>query len=273
MENSWRAFPEKHPIKLWEHAPGFDAAIGQDEPTITPYLLQGQGHGCVIVLPGGGYQMKALHEAEPIALAMNAQGFSAFVLDYRVKPYRCPLPQQDAARAVRHVRANAEKYGVNPDKIAVLGFSAGGHLAACSGVYWDRGDASSADAVERVSSRPDAVVLCYPVIMLFGSLGHEGSTKNLLGDRATDKALRRAMTPCINVTPESSPAFLWHTAEDGGVPVGNSVRMFESLHECGVHTELHVFPKGEHGLGLAEGDAQVSQWVGLCGNFLRGLGF
>lgn len=258
MDNTWKAIPEKNPIRLWDVTPGFDPSAGQQEPTLTPYLLGGRNNGCVIVLPGGGYQVKAPHEAEPIALAMNALGFSAFVLDYRVKPYRYPVPQQDAARAVRHVRANAERYGVGPGRIAVLGFSAGGHLAACSGVYWDGGDASSPDPVERVSSRPDAVVLCYPVIMLFGALSHEGSTRNLLGGRASDRELRRAVTPCLHVTGESSPAFLWHTAEDGGVPVGNSIRMFESLRAQGVHAELHVFPKGAHGLGLAAGDPQAS---------------
>jgi len=196
------------------------------------------------------------------------------VLDYRVKPYRYPAPQQDAARAVRHVRVHAAQYGVKPDRIAVLGFSAGGHLAASAGVWWDAGDPGSGDPVERVSSRPDAMVLCYPVIQLFGALHHGGSAVNLLGeDRARDAAFRRALTPSLHVTKDASPAFLWHTADDGAVPVGNSIRMFEALRRAGVRAELHVFPKGQHGLGLAPGDPAVSQWVGLCANFLKGLGF
>lgn len=273
MENTWRAFLEKNPIKLWDETPMYMPAIGQDEPTLTPYLLDGAGHGCVIVIPGGGYAMKALHEAEPIAKAMNALGFSSFVLDYRVEPYRYPAPQMDAARAVRHVRCYAAKYGVDPGKIAVLGFSAGGHLAACTGVFWDRGDDESADPVERCSSRPDAMVLCYPVIDMAGALRHEGSAVNLLGAKAADRALRRAVTPSLHVAPDTCPAFLWHTAEDGTVPVGNSTGMFEALRACGVTAELHVFPKGQHGLGLAQGDPQVSQWAGLCGGFLKGLWF
>lgn len=273
MVDTWKAFPDKHPVKLWQDTPDFDAAYAQDEPTVTPYLLDGGGHGCVIVFPGGGYRMKAMHEAEPIAQALNTHGFSAFVLDYRVYPYHYPIPQQDAARSVRHVRANAERYGIAPDKIAVLGFSAGGHLAASAGVYWGHGNAASEDAVERVSSRPDAMILCYPVIQLFGSLRHEGSAESLLGERSADEELRRAMSPSLHVTPETCPAFLWHTAEDGSVPVGNSVRMFEALRSAGVHAELHVFPKGGHGLGLGPGDAQISQWPGLCAEFLKGLGF
>ena len=273
MDDTWRAFPEKNPVKLWAEPPGFEPAFGQDEPTVTPYLMGGKGNGCVIVFPGGGYCMKAMHEAEPVALAMNALGFSSFVLDYRVQPYRWPLPQQDAARAVRHVRYNAGKYGVNPDKIAVLGFSAGGHLAACAGVYWDRGDPGSPDPVERVSSRPDAMILCYPVIRLTGKSRHEGSACNLLGERAVDKDLRLKLTPSLRVSPESSPAFLWHTADDESVPVGNSMEMFEALRVNGVPAELHVFPKGEHGLGLAENDPHISKWVGLCGGFLNSLWF
>lgn len=272
MDNTWRAFPEKHPVKLWDSTPGFDAVFGQDEPTVTPYLVERES-GAVIVFPGGGYQMKALHEAEPIALALNARGFSAFVLDYRVKPYAYPAPQQDAARAVRHVRANALKYGVKPDKVAVLGFSAGGHLAASAGVFWDQENPASVDPVERVSSRPDAMILCYPVIQLFGALHHGGSAKNLLGEKAGDGALRRALSPNLHVTGETSPAFLWHTAEDDAVPVANSILMFEALRKHGVHTEMHIFPQGRHGLGLAEGDAAVSQWVALCAEFLKGLGF
>lgn len=273
MEDTWRAFPEKHPVKLWDDTPLFNPAFAQDEPTLTPYLLGGEARGCVIVFPGGGYCMKALHEAEPIALAMNALGFSAFVLDYRVQPYRYPAPQMDAARAVRHVRLNASKYGIAPDNIAVLGFSAGGHLAACAGVFWDRGDPEAADPAERVSSRPDAMVLCYPVIDMAGDLRHEGSAVNLLGRNAPDKALRRAVSPQLHVSRETCPAFLWHTAEDEGVPVGNSVVLFEALRVHGVPVELHVFPKGQHGLGLAQGDPQVSKWVELCGEFLKSLGF
>jgi acetyl esterase/lipase len=269
----FRAQPEKNPVKLWDSAPGYDETFGQAEPTVTPYLLEGQSNGCVIVLPGGGYAVKAAHEAEPIALAMNALGFSAFIVDYRVEPYRFPLPQADASRAVKHVRCHAGQYGIDPEKIAILGFSAGGHLAACTGVFWDKGDAASADPVERVSSRPDAMILCYPVIQLFGGLQHEGSVENLLGENASDEASRAARSPNLHVSAETAPAFLWHTADDEAVPVGNSIEMFSALRKKGVFSELHVFPHGNHGLGLASVDPQVSKWVELCGGFLRSIGF
>ena len=269
--DSWRAFAEKNPIKLWEHTPGYDPTIDQDEPTLTPYLLEGQGNGCVIVLPGGGYVMKAMHEAEVIAKAMNAQGFSAFVLDYRVSPYRYPLPQMDASRAVRFVRCHAARYGVRPDRIAVLGFSAGGHLTACTGVFWDEGDPNSAAPVERFSSRPDAMLPCYPVVDLVGSYAHEGCAQVLLGDRAGDIELREQLSPARHVTERTCPAFLWHTAEDDVVPCQNSEVLFRALCEKGVPAALHIFPRGHHGLGLALDWPQVRRWVDLAGDFLRDL--
>ncbi len=270
----WKATADKNPVRLWDVTPGFDPSLGQDEPTVTPYLLPGPNRGCVIVFPGGGYWLKAGHEAEPVAKAMNALGFSAFVLDYRVQPHRHPLPQLDAARAVRHVRHHAAGYGIHPDRIAVLGFSAGGHLAACTGVFWDGGNPSAADPVDRVSSRPDAMILCYPVIHMAGPNAHEGSAQALLGgERAAMRAERDAVTPSLHVTAQTAPAFLWHTADDEAVPVENSVSMFEALKAHGVAAELHVFPHGHHGLGLAPDDRQVSQWAGLCGEFLRNLEF
>lgn len=269
---TWRAFPDKNPIKLWEQTPGFDPTIDQDEPTITPYLLEGQGHGCVIVLPGGGYWLKAYHEAEPIAKALNEQGYSAFVLDYRVNPYRFPLPQLDAFRAVRFVRCHAAEYGVAPNKIAVLGFSAGGHLTACTGVFWDEGDPDAADPVERCSSRPDAILPCYAVVEFAPPYGHEGSGQNLLGaEGVKDAALMERVSPAKHVTERTSPAFLWHTAEDDGVPWQNSYYFFNALKAHGVKAALHIFPTGHHGLGLAPELPQVARWIELAGDFLREL--
>lgn len=274
MDNlNWRAFPEKNPIRLWERTPGFDADIAQDEPTITPYLLEGPGRGCVIVFPGGGYWVKAGHEAEPIAKAINELGCSAFVLDYRVQPYRAPHPLMDAQRAVRYVRAHAQEYGINPDRIAVLGFSAGGHLAASAGVFWDEGDAQAADPVERLSCRPDAMVLCYPVIDMSGVLRHTGSARNLLGELAEDADACSKASPQLHVTDRTPPAFLWHTADDEGVDCRNSELMFRALREHGVAAELHVFAHGIHGLGLAPMNGHVGSWLHLLKGFLIELGF
>ncbi len=271
--NTWRAFPEKNPIRLWEQTPGFDPSVDQDEPTITPYLLEGPGRGCVIVFPGGGYWLKAGHEAEPIAQAINALQCSAFVLDYRVQPYHDPYPLMDAQRAVRFVRAHAEEYGINPERIAVLGFSAGGHLAACSGVFWDEGNPDAADPVERVSCRPDAMALCYPVVDLTGDARHAGSARNLLGDRSEEEAARAALSPQLHVTDRTPPAFLWHTADDEGVSCRNSEMMFRALRDHGVTAELHIFSHGVHGLGLAPMNEHVGSWTRLLSGFLIELGF
>jgi acetyl esterase/lipase len=217
--------------------------------------------------------MKAPGEGEPVALEMNRLGFSAFVLDYRVAPYRYPLPWMDAARAIRFVRYHAEDFGIRPDRIAVLGFSAGGHLAACTGVFWDTGDLGAADPIERACSRPDAMILCYPVIRLFGGMQHEGSVLNLLGESAVYEANRKKATPSEHITDKTPPCFLWHTADDAVVPAGNSIAMFNSLREKGVSAELHIFPHGRHGLALTGENEQAKEWVNLCFNFLKSLGF
>ena len=271
MERSgWHLFPEKNPVLLWEEPPGFDPSMGQDPPSITPYLLKGQGRGCVIVLPGGGYSMKALHEAEPIALWLNSLGVSSFVLDYRVAPYRAPYPYLDAARAVRTVRTRANEWGIDPGKIGVLGFSAGGHLAACAATMYDRGDPGSADPVERASSRPDAAILCYPVISMASSFGHTGSRQRLLGD--VDDAAAAAWSPEQNIPADIPPLFLWHTAADAAVPFENSLTMAASARRTGGQVELHVYPEGCHGLGLAP-DMDCGRWTDACAVFLRNLGF
>lgn len=269
----WRNFPEKHPVLLWEDAPGYDAALGQDQPSITPYLLPGtQARGAVVVCPGGGYAFKAMHEAEPIALWLNDAGYHAFVLNYRVAPYRQPLPRMDAQRAIRMVRARAEAWHVKPDKIGILGFSAGGHLAASVMTADPTGDAQSPDPVTRTSARPDAVLLCYPVISLEQGVTHAGSRECLLGpDAPAEVVWTWSMEE--QVRPGQPPVFLWHTVEDDAVPVENSLRMLAACKAAGVAVEAHLFPHGHHGLGLAQADATVSQWPGLAAQFLRALEF
>lgn len=260
-------------IELWEKAPGFDPAFGQEAPGLNLFLLEdGRPHGLVIVFPGGGYNHLAPHEAAPIAKWLNAAGFSAAVLNYRVSPYRHPLPWQDAARAVRTVRAHAAEWGVIPDKIAVLGFSAGGHLAATLATQNASGDPDAIDQVERVSSRPDAAVLCYAVISFTRPFSHAGSGQSLVGEHPA-AGLKESLSAEMHVSPVTPPCFLWHTADDDRVPVQNALVFAEALRENAVPFELHVFPHGRHGLGLANEDDTVAQWKELCAVWLKQLGF
>ncbi|MBN2713449.1 MAG: alpha/beta hydrolase [Planctomycetes bacterium] len=260
-------------IPLWQDkVPGFDKTIDQQEPSMVPYIVEaGKPYGAVVVCPGGGYNHRAAHEGEPIARWLNSVGISAFVLNYRVSPYRHPIPLGDVKRAIKQVRANSKIWNVDPDHIGVLGFSAGGHLAASAGVLFDEGDKSSKDPVEKASSRPDAMILCYPVIT-FGEFGHQGSADNLLGAKA-DKQEREAMSHHLNVGENVPPTFLWHTADDGAVPVENSLMMAMALRAKKIPFELHVFPSGSHGLGLATEHPPVNKWTELCGKWLKGIGF
>jgi acetyl esterase/lipase len=260
-------------IKLWEgNAPGFDPAINQKEPNITPFLIEkGQPRGAVIVCPGGGYWGKADYEGAPVARWLNSAGISAFVLDYRVMPYKHPYPLQDAQRAIRTVRFHAQEWGINPDKIGILGFSAGGHLSATTGTHFDFGSPDATDPVERVSCRPDALVLCYPVVT-FGEFRHDGSMVALIGENPPE-ALRHSLSNETQVTRQTPPAFLWHTANDEGVPAENSLLFASAMSKNKVPFELHVFPDGPHGLALGEGHPAVCAWTGLCATWLHGLGF
>ena len=262
-------------IKLWENGtPLFDESFGQPEPTLTPFLLptykEGQTHGCVIVCPGGGYSGRAEHEAWPIAKMLNEGGISAFVLNYRVSPYRYPAELYDIQRAVRLVRFRAGEFGIDPEKIGVLGFSAGGHLATMGVTQYD-GGLDCGDEIDRVSCRPNAGILCYAVISL-GINTHGGSRDNLLG-RPADPDLVRKLSGELAVKDACPPVFMWHTAEDGAVPVQNSLNMALALREKNIPFELHVFPHGAHGLGLAPSMPDVAQWSSLCVNWLKGLGF
>lgn len=261
-------------LKLWEKTPLFDETIDQQEPTLTSYPVgDGKAHGAVIVCPGGGYLGKAEHEGGPVALRMNEFGYHAFVLDYRVAPYRHPAPLLDVQRAIRYVRFHAQELGVKPDKIAVLGFSAGGHLVCTAATLWEDGNPNAEEPVDRVSSRPDVFIPCYPVASLT-HFWHEGSAENLLGEKAHDLKLRRLLTAEYQVNEKTPPAFIWHTAEDGAVPVENSLRLAKALAAHNVPVSMHIFPYGPHGVGLGNADSPLAeQWSGLLGEFLGTMGF
>ncbi|MBP3311137.1 MAG: alpha/beta hydrolase [Butyricicoccus sp.] len=254
-------------ILLWPEgcAPYENECGGQAAPSITPYVVEGS-RGAVVVCPGGGYTFKAPHEGGPIAEMINAAGISAFVLDYRVKPCPHDAPLGDAKRAIRTVRA------MGYEKVAILGFSAGGNLACTAATLYDAGDAASEDPIERLSSRPDGLISCYSVASMIQHT-HMGTVVSLLGDQYGSVPLKRHYSAEWNVTPDTPPAFIWHTAEDASVPVENSLNLAAAMSKCGVPFELHVFPQGRHGLGLAEEIPATAQWTGLCQKWLIEQGY
>lgn len=201
----------------------------------------------VVLCAGGAYAFRSFREAEPVALQLIAADICVFMLEYAVAPARYPAALIQLAAAVQYVRQHAQRYHVKPDKVAVMGFSAGGHLAASLGVRWKEPFLSEALNVQPYALRPDGMILCYPVIS-GGPFTHAGSMKNLTGEDDPGKWERQSLENLIS--PETPPAFLWHTYSDPSVPVENSVLFFSALRRHGVNAELHIYPKGGHGLSL-----------------------
>ena len=257
---------------LWpQGAPEARGTADADRPRLILYPAAEPNGTGVVVLPGGGYGGLAMgHEGHDVARWLNSLGISAFINDYRHrgKGYGHPAPLQDAQRGVRIVRRHAAKWGVDPSRIGVMGFSAGGHLASTAGTQFTAGDKEAEDPIERVSSRPDFLILCYPVIAFGESYTHRGSQVNLLGANAPAELLER-MSSQRRVTPETPPTFLWHTSEDKSVPPENSVQFYLALRRHQVPAELHVFQQGRHGLGLARDTPGASHWPALCITWLR----
>lgn len=264
------------PMRLWpDAAPG---AVGQDSvdvPTISLYRPSGTTAtgSAIVICPGGAYVNLADHEGHAVAVWLNSIGVTAVVLKYRLGPrYHHPVELEDVARAMRTVRARAAEWGIDPHRIGVMGFSAGGHLASTIATHFDVGDSSSADPIERVSSRPDIAVLAYPVISMTDGITHHGSRRNLLGDDPTP-AIEEALSNDEHVTAQTPPTFLFHTADDPIVPVENSLRFAAALRTAKVPFELHVFQHGSHGVGLAQNDAVLGVWPLLLQHWLRVQGF
>lgn len=278
MSQAWIAEMQASPgIPLWERGrtPGFVPEYGQPEPSIVPFLLdKGKTpRGAVVVCPGGGYEFKAPHEGRPIARMLNAAGIHAFVLDYRVAPYQLACSIMDVKRALRLVRHNAAEWGVNPDKIGVLGFSAGGHLTIMASEHFDLGDPQSADPIERVSCRPDAQVPIYPAVSFKMMAKGEGSEKwmeSLFGPGYTDKDILHA-TGELNVRADTPPAFLWGTYDD--FLYEQWPPYLKALKKKKVEYSYHMFPRGGHGMGLAEQNPLARRWPELCVEWLKDLGF
>ncbi len=258
---------------LWPGgAPGAQGTEDADKPSLTPFLVAaGRGTGtAVIVCPGGGYRNLATDkEGDQIALRLNSLGVSAFVLKYRLGPkYHHPVELGDAQRAIRTVRYKAAEYGVMTDRIGIMGFSAGGHLASTAGTHFDAGDSGAADPIDRLSSRPDFLVLCYPVISFTTPYTHKGSLQNLLGDNP-DAKLAASLSNELQVTAQTPPTFLFHTTADATVPVENSVLFYLALRKAGVPAEMHIYERGPHGVGLAPTDEALSSWPSRLADWLR----
>lgn len=252
--------------------PGYEPCYLQPLPTLVPYLVSSKSPtGLVIVLPGGGYTGKADYEGAPIAEWLNRNGISAAVLDYRVTPYHHPLPLLDVRRAIQFTRSHAKEWNIDSQHIGLLGFSAGGHLAATCGTHFASYPDVPADEISRLDFKPNALVLCYPVIS-FGKFGHEGSMLSLLGENPPEE-LRRDLSNELQVSALTPPSFIWQTVTDQAVPVENAFLFAQALRNAQVPFELHLFPEGPHGMALSENDEQVGQWRSLCITWLAGLGF
>ena len=262
---------------LWPSgAPGAQGSEDIDQPTLTVYLPKGENatKTGVVVAPGGGYQHLAMQkEGEDYALWLNAHGVAAFVLKYRLGPkYHHPIELGDAQRAIRMVRAHAAEYGVAEDHVGMWGSSAGGHLTATAGTHYDAGNPAAADVVDRQGSRPDFLILAYPVITLEAPEAHVGSRKYLLGDDP-DPALVASLSAEKQVTKDTPPTFLFATTDDKTVPVLNSVMFYEALVKAGVPAEMHIFQHGAHGAGLAKANPQLSVWPDLLIKWMRERGY
>jgi len=265
---------EPETIFLWpDGAPGALGEEDADRPTLTIYRARQPSGASVIVAPGGGYgALAANHEGRQVANLLNAAGVTAFVLKYRLGPkYRHPIELGDAQRAVRLVRARAPEFGIAPDRIGLMGFSAGGHLAATAGTHFDAGKADATDPIERAGSRPDFLILAYPVVSFDPAITHGGSVRNLLGENP-DPKLIEDLSNDLRVTKDTPPTFLFHTNADTGVVAENSVRFYLALRRAKVPAELHIFENGPHGVGLALGDPALAAWSTLLTNWLRGRG-
>ena len=258
-------------VKLWEGTPP-----GHEEGFHIPHIKYfapkcAPAGAAVITFAGGGYRTRALYECESYCELLSSMGIACFDVEYRVKPTRFPYPLLDARRAVRYVRANAKKYGIDPEKIAVMGSSAGGHLAALVSTYTAPIDGEGVDELDKIDFLPNAQILCYPVM---DNLSHNSSYSNLLGEGCTDEE-KATVTPLLLATESTPPAFIWHTSTDNCVDVNGSFRYAARLHELKIPVEMHVYPVGGHGLGLGHyperniDEPYIKSWAGNLTEWLK----
>jgi len=249
------------------------------DPDISIYLpskktATGQA---IVICPGGSYSGLAYNwEGSDPARMMAAKGIAAIVLKYRlpdrasnINPTLSPL--MDAQRAIRMARYYASSWNIKKDRIGIMGFSAGGHLASTAGTHFDKGNASSIDSIEQQSSRPDFMVLVYPVITMSKPVMHVGSRNRLIGGNPDSTALAKYYSNELQVTDQTPPTFLVHTMDDKTVPVENSLMFYQALRDHNVLSEMHLFPKGGHGFGLGLGQGQDEKWMELCIEWMKTL--
>ena len=266
------------PIPLWPGgAPGALGATSNDIPTLTLYLpdTTNATGAAMVICPGGGYRHLAPHEGKNYALWLNQHGVVCFVLKYRLgsSGYRHPAMLEDAARAMRLVRARAADWKIDPQRVGIMGSSAGGHLASTLMTHFDLGNTNAADPIERQSSRPDIGILCYPFITM-GEYAHQDSKINLLGAHPPPE-LVKLLSNELQVTANTPPCFIWQTFEDKTVSVENSLLFAEALRKNHVPFDLHIYQKGKHGLGLDDNPpfAHPHPWAGDCLFWLKQQGF
>ncbi len=256
-------------VKLWENEIPY-ATEGADTPNLMHLFLipTDKPLPCVMVFAGGGYHCRAAHEAEPITNFFNSRGFHAVLVDYRVSPNHYPAGLADAQRAVKLIRHHAAEWNIDPERIVTCGFSAGGHLAASTILYPDQSlEEHTPDEVDGENPMPNGAILCYPVISVGPEFGHVGSGLNLLGKKKYETD-REAYDLQRKVTDSTPPVFLWHTSDDSCVNVKNSLVFCEALRDHQVPFELHVYPHGRHGMGLADWTPDASGWTNLAADWI-----
>jgi len=256
-------------VALWPNgAPGALGISSNDIPTLTAYRPEGTNAtgAAMVICPGGGYQHLAAHEGKDYALWLNQHGITCFVLKYRLgsSGYRHPAMLNDAARAMRWVRAHAGEFKIDTNRVGIIGSSAGGHLAATLMANWDAGDRNAADPIDQESSRPDVAILCYPVITM-GKFAHKGSRDNLLGTNASPEMIEK-MSMELQVNSNMPPCFVWTTFEDKTVPMENSLMFVAALRKDHVPFAFHVYEHGGHGMGLKDKPpfAHPHPWAADC---------
>ncbi len=262
---------------LWPGgAPGAKGNDAKDKPTITIYLPAKEksvGSG-VVIFPGGGYTHVAIdHEGHQIARWLNELGIAGFVVDYRHggRGYGHPAPIQDAQRTIRTIRSRSAEFGIEPNKIGIIGFSAGGHLASTAGTHFNERFYEPNDAIDRVSARPDFMILIYPVISM-GPISHSGSRRALLGNAPSQEMIDKFSNE-KQVDSNTPPTFLVHATDDKTVPPENSIYFYLACRKARVPVEMHIWLKGGHGFGLGKPGTAVSKWPELCADWLKETGF